>query len=335
MNYHASPARARSRRTGILGTLIALLLGTGLGGDAQSQDLLLSEFLADADFGLLDEDGETQDWIEIHNPNRVAAPLAGWSLTDDPDDPTRWTFTGGSIPPRGFLVVFASGKDRRDPTGQWHTNFRLERNGEYLALVRPDGLTRTTEFAPGYPTQVDGASYGLGMSEERQVLVAEFWPGRARTPGAGDVDTDWTLPGHDDSAWTPVQMGIGYERPEAGGNDPEPTLEDVTRPGDVIQPTSFNSPGNEGVELAIDNSTSTKYLNFDKLHAGFTVTPGVGPTVVVGLRVTGHRDRLVPRGTAHRWPPRAPAGLRPRPAPSPRRQPRRAPLGSTRPRGRP
>lgn len=66
--------------------------------------------------------------------------------------------------------------------------------------------------------------------------------------------------------------------------------EDVTRPGDVIVPTSSNSPGNEGAENAIDNSTATKYLNFDKLNAGVTITPSAGDTVVVGLRLTSAND---------------------------------------------
>jgi hypothetical protein len=64
---------------------------------------------------------------------------------------------------------------------------------------------------------------------------------------------------------------------------------DVTVPGDPIVATSNNSPGSEGVANAIDNAP-TKYLNFDKLNTGFTVTPRVGGTIVSGLTLTSAND---------------------------------------------
>jgi hypothetical protein len=64
---------------------------------------------------------------------------------------------------------------------------------------------------------------------------------------------------------------------------------DVTQPGDAIVPTSNNSPGSEGVTQAIDNQP-TKYLNFDKLNAGFTVTPSIGGTRVSGITLTSAND---------------------------------------------
>ena len=39
----------------------------------------------------------------------------------------------------------------------------------------------------------------------------------------------------------------------------------------------------------IDNQP-TKYLNFDKLNTGFTVTPTVGGTLVTGLSLTSAND---------------------------------------------
>src|SRR5688572_18285968 len=66
-------------------------------------------------------------------------------------------------------------------------------------------------------------------------------------------------------------------------------LADVTQPGDPIVGTSNNSPGSEGVANAIDNAP-TKYLNFDRLNTGFTVTPRVGLTVVQCLTLTSAND---------------------------------------------
>src|SRR5262245_9746546 len=67
-------------------------------------------------------------------------------------------------------------------------------------------------------------------------------------------------------------------------------LTDITQPGDPIVPTSNNSPGSEGVGNAIDNVPTTKYLNFDRLNTGFTVTPRVGLSVVQCLSLTSAND---------------------------------------------
>jgi hypothetical protein len=64
---------------------------------------------------------------------------------------------------------------------------------------------------------------------------------------------------------------------------------DVTQPGDAITATSDNSPGSEGVTNAIDNSP-TKYLNFDISDTGFTVTPSVGLTEIVGISLQSAND---------------------------------------------
>src|SRR5258705_285647 len=66
-------------------------------------------------------------------------------------------------------------------------------------------------------------------------------------------------------------------------------LSDITQPGDPIVPTSNNSPGSEAVANAIDNAP-TKYLNFDKVNTGFTVTPSVGGTLVSGITLTSAND---------------------------------------------
>ena len=86
--------------------------------------------------------------------------LDGWHLTDDDDDLQRWRIPDVSIPPDDYLLIFASGKDRSDPGGELHTNFKLSAEGEYLALIEPDGTTVSTEFAPEYPPQLSDVSYG-------------------------------------------------------------------------------------------------------------------------------------------------------------------------------
>src|SRR4051794_12160060 len=72
----------------------------------------LNEFVASNVSGIVDEDGQQADWIELVNGSAVAVNLAGWSLTDDPAEADKWVFPAVTLSPGQFLIVFASGKDR-------------------------------------------------------------------------------------------------------------------------------------------------------------------------------------------------------------------------------
>ena len=143
-------------------------------------DPIISEFLAINDGGLEDGDGDVEDWIEIHNPDAVPALLTGWFLTDDPLDLTKWRFPTTADPGLGYLVVFASGKDRVAGP-ELHTNFKLSGSGEYLALVKPDGTTIAAGFEPTFPPQQSNVSYGFhGNPPLAQALFPRL--PAARTP---------------------------------------------------------------------------------------------------------------------------------------------------------
>ncbi len=129
---------------------------------ATAQDPVISEFLADNDNGMVDVDGESSDWIELHNPGSSAMDLGGWHLTDDVTDRTKWTIPSSSyIAPGGFMLIFASSKDRTDPFDELHTNFKLSADGEYLALFDPTASFASTEFGAAYPEQFEDVSYGF------------------------------------------------------------------------------------------------------------------------------------------------------------------------------
>lgn len=151
-------------------------------------DPIISEFLARNTATLKDRDGDFSDWIELHNPDAQPVNLNGWYLTDTLANRTRWQFPAVSLPPGGYLLVFCSGKNRRDPAAELHANFSLADEGEYLGLVRPDGLTAASEFAPAYPAQSNNVSFGVIIAPggERHVLFfATPTPGVAN--GAGTL----------------------------------------------------------------------------------------------------------------------------------------------------
>jgi hypothetical protein len=178
---------------------------------------ILSEFLASNQTTLDDDDRESSDWIEIYNRGDEAANLVGWHLTDDADDLSKWTFPDVSVPPGGYLVVFASGKDRAD-ANELHTNFRLSTSGEYVGLVRPDGETIVSEFK-SYPEQFTDVSYGLRMGDVEERFVQVGSPAQLLVPSDNALGTQWTT--HDfvpDGSWItqkglgdPVTVGIGFD----------------------------------------------------------------------------------------------------------------------------
>ena len=130
-------------------------------------DVIINEFVAGNLTGLLDEDGERPDWIELFNRGTNAVNLLGWSLTDNAGTPGQWTFPAKVINPAQYLVVFASGKDRRAPAGtnKFHTNFKLDQFGEYLALFNPESpRVAASQFPSKYPEQRNDYSYGLDGS---------------------------------------------------------------------------------------------------------------------------------------------------------------------------
>ncbi len=149
---------------------------------------IITEFMASNSTTLADEDGAYSDWIEIYNPDATPATLTGWFLTDTAKNKTKWTFPALTIPAHGFIVVFADSKDRRDPTRPLHTNFALDAGGEYLALLRPDGVA-TTEFAPTFPAQQKDVSYGL-LNDGSMGVLAQPTPGAPNSTSRAGAITE-------------------------------------------------------------------------------------------------------------------------------------------------
>jgi hypothetical protein len=156
----------------------ALLLGATLGGSASAQTLYVTEFMASNDAVLEDEDGDHSDWLELHNPGPGAVNLAGWRLTDDASNLAKWVLPGTNLPAGGYLVVFASNKNRAVAGNELHTNFALSAGGEYLAVVRPDA-TVSHAYAPSFPPQRLNISYGLTNTLASEQCFTNPTPGAA------------------------------------------------------------------------------------------------------------------------------------------------------------
>lgn len=138
------------------------------------------------------------DWIEIQNRGTTTVNLGGWHLTDDPCDLTKWTMPAIQLASGAFFVVYASGIQEedhpenwpyKDSSGVYHANFTLDGDGEYLALVSPDGEvvheygSRTD--GDGFPPQRFDFSYGLYGNQPQYFIVAT--PNLINIPGFPEI----------------------------------------------------------------------------------------------------------------------------------------------------
>jgi hypothetical protein len=195
----------------LLGDPAGLLPPQDNAGEASVQSggssLVISEFMALNEVTMpTTVEGKTvyPDWIEIHNRGAQPVNLGGWYLTDDPDNLTKWALPAIQVTAGGFLVVFASGIQQgdhsenwpyRDQKGYYHTNFTLNGDGEYLALVGPNlqpaheyGSRTSLAEHPGFPPQRADLSYGLYGDQEQYFTPPT--PGRANNPGYTSISDE-------------------------------------------------------------------------------------------------------------------------------------------------
>ncbi|MCA9148580.1 MAG: CotH kinase family protein, partial [Planctomycetales bacterium] len=185
-----------------------------------ASDLMISEFMAVNESGIKDEDGERSDWIEVFNNGSQPVELKDWALTDDPDRLTQWKFPSVTLDAKQSIVVFASNKDRDAADGELHTNFKLKDNGEFLALVSPDGSTIVDRY-DGYPQQSADVSYGHSQELITRELVTPISGGRLLLPQSAAQDVplaQWTSVGYADNAWRLVPNAIGYDNDPLDGD---------------------------------------------------------------------------------------------------------------------
>lgn len=199
---------------------IALVLALSLPLAVAGLDPVISEFCASNQSGLQDENGDRPDWLEIHNPDSAPVNLEGWHLTDNAELKSKWRFPAAIIPADGYLVVFASSKNRTVAGQPLHTNFSLSADGEFLALVHPDGATVASQFSPLFPSQYPNISYGIPANVSTVTLVGPTAGCRWRVPTSATVPdfASWRNAGFDDSGWTAASQGIGFDRSTATVN---------------------------------------------------------------------------------------------------------------------
>ncbi|MBI1391052.1 MAG: hypothetical protein GC154_21710 [bacterium] len=233
---------------------------------AASAQVVISELLANRDAAWVDDDGDASDWIELHNTSSQPVSLEGWSLSDDTDEASRWIMPAVSIPPDGYMLIYASGKNRVDPSKPLHTSFSLSSSGEFLALYDASGAW-VSGFEPAYPPQdVHRGVYSYGYD-----AVGEAKYFLTPTPGAanGDGVIGFT---------SPVSFSVSH-----GFFDAPINVELTAEPGAAIYYTLNGSAPNEtngeryASPISID---STSMLRASAVKPGYQIGDPVTNTYI-------------------------------------------------------
>ncbi|MEW6654582.1 MAG: lamin tail domain-containing protein, partial [Bacteroidota bacterium] len=148
-------------------------------------NIVINEFLADN--ATINKDpantskDEFDDWIELYNPTQNEILLTGMYLTDDNTKLNKWQFAQKDLKlkPGEHLLVWC---DEQANQGSLHTNFKLSKSGEFVALVGTDGKTIIDEYTFG--AQQTDISYGRVPSGGNK------WSSMKPTPGLSNVTTD-------------------------------------------------------------------------------------------------------------------------------------------------
>jgi hypothetical protein len=121
-----------------------------------------------------DEDGDSEDWFEVHNHSDAPVRLAGWSVTDDPMQPQMWAFPDITLGAREYLLIWASDKDRAVAGQPLHANFKISSSGETLYLFDQNGVLKHSLLIEGLRT---GTSVGLSRTDKSTVYYDKPTPG--------------------------------------------------------------------------------------------------------------------------------------------------------------
>ena len=285
------------RRFHVIVMAAGLIFAASL-GQVQAR-VIISELLAVNDKDLKDADGDHVDWIELHNAGDATIDLAGWALTDDSKDLSKWMFPAVKIEAGGFLLVFASGKNRAKPDGELHASFKLGAGGEYLGLVRPDGQTVAHHFVMKYPKQRDDVSYGV---------PADWKPSPASSTSviAGQVYFLRPTPGEPNGETLTGRVAkLAFNQPHGFYEEPFELSITSQTPGAQIRYTTDGSVPTEGSGQVLNGTLNISKTSVIRAAA---FKPGHKPTKVVTQTylfledvVRQSPDGLPPAGFHYEW----------------------------------
>jgi hypothetical protein len=115
----------------------------------------INEFVAQNVTGIVDENNQHEDWLELYNTSNLPVTVGGMYLTDNLLLATKWRIPASTqIAGHGTLLVWC---DEDGTQGPMHASFKLSASGETIGLFATDGATLLDSYVFG-PQQADLAT---------------------------------------------------------------------------------------------------------------------------------------------------------------------------------
>lgn len=201
----------------------------------------------------------------------------------------QYSWNGTTLNASNFIAPY--NKDFQTVTataGQYFEFFESTvQPGTYgLRLMNSDGTLSSVVHDYGDITALgDGAIFYIGSGFFGNVITTA--EGYNYGASATFTNMDTSVDSNDLASYTyasTTPLAAGETAAPAG-----PTYVNLNSTITTVYPTSTNTPAGEEAVKAVDGSSSTKYLNFDKETAGFTVKLSTG-RVVKALQFTTAND---------------------------------------------
>jgi hypothetical protein len=159
--------------------------------------LVFSEVMSSNGETILDENQESDDWIEIYNASDHAINLTGLFISDNTSEPWEYEFPSASglesiLWPDECVIVWA---DKDEEQGMYHANFKLTRDSvETIVLSYYDGFKyRTIDEVTIDNLEKDKSFQRTSMSDDDSWLVSAV-----PTPGIYSITTSDQIVGNVD-----------------------------------------------------------------------------------------------------------------------------------------
>jgi hypothetical protein len=153
-----------------------------VGANSVAATLVINELMANNAGSVRDQNGDSDDWIEIYNYGDSAVTVAGMYLTDSASTDSLWRVPDSNpslttVAPKGFLLIWADGETNEGPL---HANFKLGSDGEQVGLFAADGGTVIDQVAFG--PQAEDRSYGrMPDGSDNWQSLAAATPGKSNS----------------------------------------------------------------------------------------------------------------------------------------------------------
>ncbi|MDP3915663.1 MAG: CotH kinase family protein [Bacteroidota bacterium] len=136
-----------------------------------AQPFRINEVMSSNGGALTDSDGDSSDWIEFFNSGTTSVNLKDFGLSDKKTNPFKWLFPDLTVNPGEYLIVFASGKDRRDMPVNWNTLVSQGDDWKYLVpTTEPTANWRLAGF-DDVSWKTGKSGFGQGDNDDATVVT--------------------------------------------------------------------------------------------------------------------------------------------------------------------